>query len=526
MQAEPGRPPRVPRGAVLAGALAVGVAGDLLLHSSRGPGLNLLLLFGVLALVVVLVNRRAGVKPDLEAGAWMAAGLLFAMAFLFRAAPALQLLAFLAASAAFAFPALRAGRGWLAGSGVSDHLEAIGAAILHSGVGPLRLLAQGSPGGAGVSGGGPAPEEAPAHDRHASPRMGWGILRGIFLAVPLLLLFGALFMSADRVFAGIVTELFRIVDPGEVASHLVFMGLLTWLASGYLSGFVTGTRLRGWIQPVLPRPSIGIVETGTVLGLVGLLFAAFVLVQFRYLFGGSSLVEVTPGLTYAEYAREGFAQLVVAAALVLPCLLAADWLLRRDRPRDTRVFQGLGGVQLLLLLVVIASALQRVLVYQAAYGLTELRLYGAAFLLWLTLLSLWFAATVLRGRREHFASVAVVSAFALVAALLVMDPDARIAGTNLARDGEFDAAYLGSLSADAAPTLLAALPALPLDARCTLAGALHRRWALEERGDWRSWNRSEARARRLLAEAPAGLFSTSGCPDPVEGDPWAGEAPR
>ena len=49
--------------------------------------------------------------------------------------------------------------------------------------------------------------------------------------------------------------------------------------------------------------SLGIVEVGTVLGLLGLLFLAFVAVQVRYLFGGAERVVSTAGMTYAEYAR-------------------------------------------------------------------------------------------------------------------------------------------------------------------------------------------------------------------------------
>ncbi len=57
---------------------------------------------------------------------------------------------------------------------------------------------------------------------------------------------------------------------------------------------------------------------------MNLLFLAFVLVQLRFLFGGSGLEEQRVGLTYAEYARHGFFELVVVAVLVLPLILGAD----------------------------------------------------------------------------------------------------------------------------------------------------------------------------------------------------------
>ena len=89
---------------------------------------------------------------------------------------------------------------------------------------------------------------------------------------------------------------------------------------------------------------LGIVELGIVLGLLDVLFLAFVLVQFRYLFGGAELVQVSATLTYAEYARRGFFELVAVAAL-----LAADHAAAglgcpartpRARPRSTACCQG------------------------------------------------------------------------------------------------------------------------------------------------------------------------------------------
>jgi hypothetical protein len=518
-----GHPRPLPGGAIVIAALGVGLACDLLLRATGGPGLNVFLLFAGLALAVGAVSHRAGLRLSREALTWLSAGLLLAAGLVLRASPALQVLAFLAAAAAFALPALRAGAAWLRRSGVADQVEAIFGAMVHTALGPLPLL---------LNAGGIRPDGAGARQAgRSSGRPVQRVLLGILLAAPLLLVFGALFMSADPVFAGMVTDLLGVVDLEKAASHLLVTGLFAWLACGYLSGFLAGTRLRGWVTPVAARPSIGILEAGTALALLDLLFAAFVLVQIRYLFGGSGLVEITPGLTYAEYAREGFGQLVVATGLVLPCLLASDWLLRRDAPRDARVFRLLGGLQLLLLLVVIASAIQRVRVYQEAYGLTESRFYGAVFLGWLTLLTIWFAATVLRGHRDRFAAPALVSGFALVAALLLANPDARIARANLARAGvpasaveagpragltdppPLDAAYLSSLSADAAPTLIRSLPALPAEARCTIAAELLRRWGPERSTDWRAWTWAEARARRLLQDG--GERWLEGCPVPA-----------
>lgn len=500
-------PAELPVRAVFAAGLAFGVAGDVLLRGRGGPGVNLFLLFVGLGVAVWALSRRAGLALSREARVVLGVGILFAATFVLRASDALRQLAFLAAAMAFAIPAFHAGAAWLRHSGVSDQVETVAGAFANSFLGTFRLVIAALNYRAGSG----APAAGSGQPGEVDGDLRWGVLRGLLLAIPFLVVFGALFMSADRMFADLVTNLVDL-DYEQIAEHVFVTGLLTWLACGYLSGFLSGTRLRGLLEPFGTRPSVGVVEIGIAIALVDLLFALFVAVQFRYLFGGSSLVEVTPGLTYAEYVREGFGQLALACALVLPSLLGADWLLRRRRPRDTHVFRALGGLLLLLLLVIIASALQRVRAYQAAYGLTESRFYGAAFVGWITLLTVWFAATVLRGRRERFAFPALVSGFAWIALLLAVNPDARIAQTNLGRASDVaaatergaervDAHYLASLSADAVPTLLNALDDLPPQAGCVLAQGLLERWGPEgsvER-DWRSWNWPIARAREMVS---------------------------
>jgi hypothetical protein len=517
---------RLPHRVVLGAALWVGVTGNLLVQGSEGPGLNMFLFFITLALGIGGVTRLAGCPLSREAWLWVLGGIVLSTGLALRASPPLQFLAFFAASAAFTFPALRAGAAWMRGSGVSDHIEALVGAVGYAGFGAFRVAADLLSSQAG----------APGEAEDSTGQGVSAVLRGLLLAAPLLLVFGALFVSADRVFADLVSGLLGTAFD-QWASHLAVTGILAWLATGYLTGFLHGTHLCDAVKHGMRRPSIGIVEVGVALGLIALLFTAFIAVQFRYLFGGSGLVEVTPGLSYSEYAREGFGQLALAAALVLPTLLISDWLLRRPSPRGRRIFRALGSLQLLLLVLLIASAFQRVRAYLEAYGLTESRFYGVVFLAWLTLLSIWFGATVLRGRRKRFAFPTLLSAFAVVAALFIANPDAWIARTNLTRSGvaldataletamagardnaswstpdrpAIDAAYLASLSADAVPTLLRALPDLPLEPRCDLARHLMERWDTGVRPDWRSWNRAFLRAREVVRSEASELRSMIG----------------
>jgi hypothetical protein len=140
--------------------------------------------------------------------------------------------------------------------------------------------------------------------------------------------------------------------------------------------------------------------------------------------------------------------------------------------------------------------------YVSAYGLTEARLYVTAFMLWLTVVFAWFAATVLRGRRPSFSVGAVGAGLASIVILNLLNPDAVIARSNLARAGgpaQFDAAYVAGLSADALPVVFAALPALPFGDQCALSHGLHERWK-GPRAD-ADWNLARVRARDQIAQA-------------------------
>ena len=471
---------------VAAAALAVGVVGDVL-ERTVPERLDLALAVGALVLAIGYVLVR---EPELEAphpGFGLAAGVLV-LALVWRDSEVLFALNLLAVGAVgvLALPQVRALGLWKAG--VMDYVAGV-----------VRL-------GTGAVGGAPVllfseidwrtlPDDTPMR-RLRGPAL------GLLAALPITVVFGGLLMDADPVFNRILSDHLAL-RLDTVAEHLLAMLRWGWVAAGVIGVTV-------WARsalPTVPVPSpghgrLGLGEVGTVLAVVDLLFASFVLVQFRVLFGGAAFVQAVSGLSYAEYARSGFFQLVTVAALSLPLLLAADWLLGDDERAAHRRFRGLALLMLLLLDVMLASALYRMRLYTAGYGLTELRFYTTAFMGWLVLVFGWFAATVLRGRRARFASGAVAAAALMLGALNLLNPDALIARTNLARlaaGREVDADYIAGLSADALPAISRTLPGLPRAERCALEVAVRDRWSKAfESG--RRWDIAFSRARRAAAE--------------------------
>src|SRR2546427_1696660 len=455
-------------------ALLLGMMGDGLLRAAPW-GLNISLWMSALGTALAVLIRSR--KEALGGGAWLFAPvIIFSAAFAWHDSIALKLLNLLAILIALALLILRAQGGRLVPAEIIEYAGAGIVAAFNVALGPV-LLVFGCIRWKEIFNG-------------QSARRSLAIGRGLAISLPLLLLFGGLLMGADAVFSGIVSKLIR-VDFFSVFSHSFMTAFFAWIVAGFLRGTVIGSERNLAAGLHLPSPRLGIVEIGIVLGLVDLLFFSFVLVQIHYLFGGAPLVGITPGLTYAEYARSGFFELLAVAALVLPLLLLAHGLLRKENPAHERLFRMLAGVQILLLFVIMASAVQRMRLYEMEYGLTQERLYPSAFMGWLAVVFVWFAATVLRGHRERFAFGALIAGFLLIGALQVLNPDLLVARTNTARAAagrKFDAGYAGSLSADAVPALVSALPALSPHDRCTVAKRILAEWAPPNQPDWRTWS--------------------------------------
>ena len=331
-----------------------------------------------------------------------------------------------------------------------------------------------------------------------------GVARGLVVTLPIVLVFTALLAKADPVFALRLGELFD-VDILALIGHVTGVLVYGWIAAGYLRSAVLREHPAHRLPPRLAWLTLGRTEIAVVLGSLDLLFASFVWIQLRYLFGGAEWVQKVAGLTYSEYARRGFFELVTVAALVLPLLLVAHWLLKPEKVAEARMFLALAGVQVVLVLVMLASALERMRLYRAEYGLTEQRFYTTAFMAWLGVLLVWFLLTVPRGRRDVFAGGVVVSALVALFLLHAVDPEDRIVRANTTLARAFDVTYALGLGADAAPALVEAARSLDPLRQGALARGLLKRWSDAPEADWRTTNLSRVRARAVIGDAEAEL---------------------
>jgi two-component system sensor histidine kinase BaeS len=321
------------------------------------------------------------------------------------------------------------------------------------------------------------------------------VVRTVAWSVAGVLVFGALLASADAVFASWVDAVVPSFSLGDLVPRgfvAVAVAAVT-LAAAFVAaapprverGEVSMSPLRNrfeWLAPVL---------------LVDAVLLVFLLAQARVAFGGHGYVRSTTGLTYAEYVHQGFGQLTVTTLLTLLVVWAASRRAGRERG-DVRALRLSLGLLCGLTLVVVASALSRMHVYQEAYGFTRLRLLADLVEAWLGVLVVGVLVAGILGHARWLPRFGLLVGAVALLGLAVVNPDHWIAEHNLERaqrTGELDVAYLQGLSDDAVPAVVDGLPAQ--DAVCVLEG----RGGPTDGGVW-SWTLGRARAERAAEDLP------------------------
>jgi len=287
------------------------------------------------------------------------------------------------------------------------------------------------------------------------------ILRGILLAVPILLIFTTLLSSADLVFAQQLDRFFLNFQMEKV-NEFLRRGFFIVLVAYFFIGIIRHAAFRSRKEKTPDNeksqtaPFLGFIETTIILGSVILLFVFFVVIQFRYLFSGPSNISLS-GFTYSEYARRGFGELVAVAVFSLLLLKSLSVVSKREGKKQKKIFLLLVAGLVVSALIILVSAFQRLLLYENAYGFSQLRIYAHVFMIWLGILLVGAILLELLERPRMFANVLLAVLIGFTATLNLMNVDAFIARRNIDRavnGQELDRFYLTGLSEDAVPVLV------------------------------------------------------------------------
>lgn len=277
------------------------------------------------------------------------------------------------------------------------------------------------------------------------------VVLGIIIAIPIFAIMAMLLFSADAVFRNLgrnVLDALRLEDVYGILWRFV----LFFMAAYGLIEYLEKRSLKVEEKPRKRGEALLAIPVALMLTLMYMVFCG---IQIRYLFvGGVSLPE---GYTYAEYAREGFFQLLMVAMINFVLVLVGLAYFK-----ESKVLKAILTMMSLCSFVMIASSAYRMIMYVRYYYLTYLRVLVLWGLLVLTLLFVGVVVYIFRKRFPLFRySMVVVTVLYIL--LAFARPEYIIARVNVAamngqsdffKSEEFDDYYyLTGLSADAAPAI-------------------------------------------------------------------------
>ncbi|MCO7124738.1 DUF4173 domain-containing protein [Sporolactobacillus shoreicorticis] len=334
------------------------------------------------------------------------------------------------------------------------------------------------------------------------------VLLGVLIAVPLVVIVVSLLASADEVFSyflGSIPELFAVINLDQFVPRLIFTAVIALCSFSYIWSLIAKRRpLTTFREPedsVSLTNSIDQVVAATVLSILNVIYVFFILIQFSYLFGSFSFA-LPQQLTYAEYARRGFLELVLVTLINFSILLALIYWTKKDSKVMDRTIQVLESLLVGCTLIMLCSAFIRMYLYEQMYGFTYLRVLTHAFMI---LLFVLFIFTLCRIWNIHVKLFKYYLLTAITAFLLInyANIDVLITKWNIERygqTGKIDVAYLFSLSDSAIPQLTGLLQAKDEAVSAKTENYLYeRKKELNEGRSWQSFNLSSDHARRILA---------------------------
>ena len=346
----------------------------------------------------------------------------------------------------------------------------------------------------------------------ASDRAGfpiWALLRGLAIALPIVACFGSLLAAGDIVFKEKLNNILELDDLGEN----ILRGILILVYAYLLAGAFIHSALKSKDEKIAAeykpsiKPFLGFMESAVILGSVIILFFAFVVVQFQYFFGGETNIGVD-GYTYSQYARRGFNELIAVAFFSLVLLITLSIVVRRETDRQKRIFSGMTVTVVMLVMIILVSAYQRISLSIWWHGFSRLRLYPRIFLIWLAVLLMAVVVLEAFRRQRYFTLAIVLASLGFGFTIALFNVDAAIIKRNVYRawhGRNLNVPHLASLSTDAIPALADEFlyTQMPTSIRQGIGAILACYKYYEDtlhisEDDWRSFNLSRWRAHEAL----------------------------
>ena len=331
------------------------------------------------------------------------------------------------------------------------------------------------------------------------------IFLGILISVPILAIIIWLLSSADIVFKNI----FLNITISRIIKHFLVIIIVSVYTICFLWTLIKAfdEREKLTYSKIKWKLFLDPVILLTILALINAIYAIFSIIQFAYLFGGSSFV-LPSSYTYAEYARRGFLELIIVSIINFGILLFGITFVKKDNKRIFVAIRTFLTLLVIFTFILLVSAFYRMSVYEQAYGFTYLRIFVQTFMIMLFFLFIINIIYIWYPKLPVIKSYFIIS-LAIYIIMNFANVDIIIAKNNVNRyfeTGQIDMVYLKSLSYDAIPEmqrLLISVKSSSDSEEKQIGGEIieyfnERKLDLENQKSWQSFNISKYKAEKII----------------------------
>lgn len=275
------------------------------------------------------------------------------------------------------------------------------------------------------------------------------LLRGLFIGLPVLAVLFFILSRADPIFENITFSFLKDIWIRIIVSLIVFVSVLSL---GIMKIFETEG------EKEVAQVSEGKeYELLVILGGLVILFGGFIFIQFKYLFSGDigerELMNLgIKSLTYSEYVRKGFFELLLASVISSGVVFYALRYIHKLKDKGKIIVQVLTSIVTLEVGMLLWSAAMRVNLYQMEHGLTRARVFGMFFLIWLAALLMILLVRIVKDiNSKTYLSLNIISILLILGLVNFISVDGLIANNEHKPtvNNETDYYYLAHLSPDA-----------------------------------------------------------------------------
>lgn len=278
------------------------------------------------------------------------------------------------------------------------------------------------------------------------------IVKSIAVGFPIILIVLLLLISADTIFAnlfsGAIQFFENLATPQQIFMLVVRIGMIALvflLSGGFLINLIKKNTLFTTKEESKQKDiKIEHITINTILTILNSIYFVFCFIQITNLF---TTVGNNPEFNYAEYARQGFFQLMFVSFINFIVIFIANCNQKEKTVGQKKYTKFMNIVMIIATIIIILSAFYRMNLYEQEYGYTYLRLF-VYFILATELLLMVPTMLYCIGKKINVLRSSLIIGITMYVILNFVNIDALIAKRNIDRyfekedEIEIDLSYL------------------------------------------------------------------------------------